>query len=130
MATPNEQSLLLLNADLVAFAVRTVILAIREKEGHSGVATHDNSLSMPDWFEAGPRTDDVLDSFRQLPVFPEHRPLNARMCFDTRAKACCFATVKGGGFWSNFGCQCFLQVPHICGGTGTTRRCHPGHGIC
>ena len=52
MATPNEhESLLLVNADLVAFAVRTVILAIREKEGHSGVAAHDNSLSMPDWFE-------------------------------------------------------------------------------
>ena len=34
----------------------------------------------------------MLDAFRQLPVFPEHRPLNA-------------------GMWSTFGCQCFLRFP-------------------
>ena len=74
MAAPAHELLLLLNVDFFAFAVRAVILAIREEEGHSGVATHDNSLSVPDWFEARPRTDDMLDAFRQLPVFLEHRP--------------------------------------------------------
>ena len=59
------------------------------------MATHDNSLSMPDWFEARLRADDMLDAFRQLPVFPEHRLLNARMCFDTKAKAYRYATLKG-----------------------------------
>ena len=49
--------------------------------------THDNSLSMLDWFEARLGTDDTLDAFRQLPVCPEHRPLNTVKCFDTRAKA-------------------------------------------
>ena len=84
-----------------------MILAIREEEGCSGVATHDNSLSMPGWFEARLGTDDVLVAFRQLPVFPEHRPLNTVLWFDTRAKACRFATV--GWFLVDVGCQCFLQ---------------------
>ena len=128
--TFEQESLLLPNVDFVAFAVRAVIPAIREEKGHFGVATHDNSLSVPGWFEARLGTDDVLDAFPQLTVFLEHRPLNTGMWFDTRANAYRFATVNGMVFWSNVGCQCFLQVLHFCGGTGTTHGCRPGHGIC
>ena len=92
--------------------------------------TCDNGLSMLDWFEARLGTDDMLDAFRRLPVFLEHRPLNTVMWFDTSKKTCRFATVKVDGFCSNVGCQCFSQVPHSCGGTGTTHTCRAGHGIC
>ena len=69
-----------------------------------------HSLGMLAWFESRLGKDDMLDASRQLPV-PEHRPLNTVIWFDARAKA---------------GCQCFLQVLHLCGGTGTTHRCRPG----
>ena len=92
----HEQELLLLpDVDFVASGVRAVIFAIREEKGHIGMATHDNSLSMLDWFAARLWTDDMLNAFRQLPVFPEHRLFNTVMWFDTRAEAYRFATVKG-----------------------------------
>ena len=94
------------------------------------MATHDNSLSMPDWFEARLATDDMLDALRQLPVIPMHRHLITVMWFDTRGKAHRFATVKGVVFGRTSAVNAFLQVSHFCGGTGTTHRCRPGHGIC
>ena len=65
--THEQESLLLPVVHFVVFAVRAVILAILEEGGHSGVATHDNSLGMTDWLKARLGTDDMLDAFRQLP---------------------------------------------------------------
>ena len=77
------------------------------------MATHDNSPSMPDWFETRLWTDDMLDAFRQLPVFPEHRPLNTAMWFDTRAKASRFATVKEMVFGRTSAVNAFCRFPSL-----------------
>ena len=78
---------LLPNVDFVAFAVLAVVLAIQNELGLSATEIQGNSLCMPDWFEARLGTDEVLDAFRQLPVFPAYRPLNTVARYDTRACA-------------------------------------------
>ena len=50
--------------------------------------------------------------------------------FDTRARAYRFATVKRMVFGRTSAVNVLLQALHFCGGTGTSRRCRLGHGIC
>ena len=66
-----------------------------KRVGPSATETEGNSLCMPDWFEARLGTDDMLDAFRQLPVFSAHRTLNTPMWCDTSARSYHFAVVKG-----------------------------------
>ena len=77
--THEQETLLLPSVDFVAFAVLSVVLAIQNEWGPSATEVPGNSLCMPDSLEVRLGTDDMLDAFRQLPVFSAHRSLNTIM---------------------------------------------------
>ena len=64
----------------------------------------------------------MLDVFRQLPVFPDHHPLNTVMWFDTRATPSRSATEKGMVFGQTSVVNSFRRCSTFAVGTGTSLR--------